>query len=223
METNVVEGTARVRARPRERALVDDRAVRALRRDAARRATSGWRAIGRAAARAWPTGAARRSGVRIGRATTLEALIIARARSTAGARRSCCRCCGRGTRAGPGRRAVPSTRSSSGTRCCTRIGADGSGRIPGPIPIATRAAQSGLARGLQRPVPHRRRAVLLSADRHRSLQPPPAGLPRPALRQDRRARSRSSARSSARWGCPTPSAPTTARRSPRPAFTAWRR
>ena len=34
METNVVGRTARVRARPRERSLVDDRAVRALRRDA---------------------------------------------------------------------------------------------------------------------------------------------------------------------------------------------
>ena len=48
------------------------------------------------------------------------------------------------------------------------------------------APQSDLARGLQRPVPHRRRPVLLSADGDRSLQPPRARVPRAALREDRR-------------------------------------
>ena len=57
---------------------------------------------------------------------------------------------------------------------------------PGRRPDRDAAAQSDLARGLQRPVPHGRRPVLLSAHRDRSLQPPRAGVPRPALREDRR-------------------------------------
>ena len=79
-----------------------------------------------------------------------------------------------------GQRDPRAARATAQESAPTEVGASWGG------PDRDAASQSDLARGLQRPVPHRRRPVLLSADSDRSFQPPRAGVPRAALREDHR-------------------------------------
>ena len=84
----------------------------------------------------------------------LEALIVAARRGPAGAPRSFGRCSALDTRPSPGRRGVPLMRSWIATRCSTRIGDDGSGRIL-VRPRSHRAPEPSVARGFQRAVQDR--------------------------------------------------------------------
>ena len=172
METNVLDERLAFRARLRERPLVDDRAVRALRRDAARRATSGWRAIGRAARAAWPTAAARRRRVRTGRATAPEALIVA-ARQEYGwgakkllqvlrTRHPTRAVAGAQHRQRDPRAPRPAAEESAPTPTWTH---------PGAAPLHTERPNQVWPADFKGPVQDRRRPLLLSADGDRSLQP----------------------------------------------------
>ena len=139
------QGTARVCGRPGERALVDDRAVRALwrvpphglqvaRTPSGRRGRGADRSQSRAAAvpasherRAGSADHRRPAGVRLGREEAAAgAAHAAPEPGVAGAQ-------------------YRSMRSSSGTGCCTSTAADGSGRIPARAPHrdATRRIRSG--------------------------------------------------------------------------------
>ena len=136
---------------------------------------------------------------------------------------SCCRCCARGIRR------APWPARSTLNALLDRHGLLRKKRRrrrwthPGAAPVQTDAPNQVWPADFKGQFKTRRRPVLLSADRDRSLQPRVAGVSRPAVGADRGHPAGVSRAVSRGAACPTRSAPTTARRSPRPASMASRR
>ena len=159
----------------RERPVVDDRAVRALRRDAPDGLQMAGAASGGRPRRLGGPSRAPASRARTGRATREALIVEARQEVRLGRQEAAADCSALGIR-----RSVAGTqyrqRRARAPPPAPKESAPSARRThPGAAPGADRPPESGVAGRLQRAVQDGRWSVLLSADRDRSFQPRPVG------------------------------------------------